>query len=142
MLELHLLLQCIAAHLQHTLHWVCRETQYLGIFSVNFHSGSVARSWKPWRPCWEDANSTKSSAKSNRLILQLPAVTPLYSAVTVYRSHADQACTTHGPMRKLFLRPARPFSSVENVAKARPRISNCRSRISSILQGNLHIEMK
>ena len=43
---------------------------------------------------------------------------------------------------KAFLWPARAFSIVENVAKARPRISNCRSRISSILQRNLYIEKK
>jgi len=29
-----------------------------------------------WILCWEDASSTKSSAKSKRLILQLPTVTP------------------------------------------------------------------
>jgi len=29
-----------------------------------------------WRTCSEDASSTKSSAKSKRLILQLPTVTP------------------------------------------------------------------
>jgi len=33
--RLHLL-QCIAARLQHTLPWVCREAQYLGIFSADF----------------------------------------------------------------------------------------------------------
>jgi len=54
---------------------------------------------------------------------------------------AGQACTTYGP-RKLFLRHARAFSIVENVAKARPRIINGRSRISSILQRNIYIEMK
>ena len=43
---------------------------------------------------------------------------------------------------KAFLRPARAFSIVEIVGKARPRISNCRSRISSILQRNFYIEMK
>ena len=61
--------------------------------------------------------------------------------------HLEQAYTTYGPQaacgpRKLFLRPARTFSIIENVAKARPRISNCRSRISSIPQRNLYIEMK
>jgi len=40
------------------------------------------------------------------------------------------------------LRTARAFSIAENVAKARPRISNCRYRISSILQQNLYIKMK
>ena len=94
-----------------------------------------------WWLCWEDANSTKSSAKSSCLMLQLPAVKLLYSAVTVYPSHVHQACTTHG-LRKLFLRPARAFWTVESVAKARPRISNCCSTISSILQRNLHIEIK
>ena len=59
----------------------------------------------------------------------------------------EQACTTYstratcGP-RKLILPPARAFSIAENVAKARPPISNCRSRISSILQRNLYIQMK
>ena len=45
---------------------------------------------------------------------------------------------------KLFLRPARAFSIAENVAKTWPRITNCHSRISSILvlQRNIHIEMK
>jgi len=58
----------------------------------------------------------------------------------------NQVCTTYstraacGP-RKPFLRPARAFSVVENVAKARLWISNCRSRISSILQRNLRIKM-
>ena len=61
--------------------------------------------------------------------------------------HPEQAYTTYGPRaacgpRKLFLRPARAFSIIENVAKARPRISNCRSRISSIPQRNLFIEME
>jgi len=37
---------CIAAHLQHILPWVSREISYPGIFSANFHSGSVARSKK------------------------------------------------------------------------------------------------
>ena len=41
------LLQCIAAHLPHTLPWVCREMLYLGISSADFYSGSVARSRKP-----------------------------------------------------------------------------------------------
>ena len=53
----------------------------------------------------------------------------------------NQACTTCGP-RKLFFRPTRAFSIAENVTKARPRISNCRSRFSSILQRNLYMEMK
>ena len=61
--------------------------------------------------------------------------------------HLEQAYTTYGPRatcgpRKLFLQPARTFSIIENVAKARPRISNCRSRISSIPQQNLYIEME
>jgi len=33
------------------------------------------RSSAGWRLCWDDASSTKSSAKSKRLILQLPTVT-------------------------------------------------------------------
>jgi len=45
-LELLHLLQCIAAHLQHTLHWVCRDIAPR-CFSAVFHSGSVARSRKP-----------------------------------------------------------------------------------------------
>ena len=65
--------------------------------------------------------------------------TLMYSAVTVYPIHADQACTTRG-LQKLFLRPARAFSTVKNVA--RPRISNWCSRISSILHENLHIEIE
>ena len=40
------------------------------------------------------------------------------------------------------IRSARAFSIVENSAKARSRISNCCSRISCILQRNLHIETK
>ena len=48
----------------------------------------------------------------------------------------QQTCTTYGP------RTARAFSIVENVAKTRPQISDCRSRISSTLRRNLHIEMK
>jgi len=57
-----------------------------------------------------------------------------------YNWHAQH--TARGSPQNLSLRPARAFSIVENVAKARPRISNCRSRISSILQQNLYIEMK
>ena len=45
----------------------------------------------------------------------------------------QQVCTTYGP---------RKLSTVVNAAKARPPISNCCSIISSILQPNLHIEMK
>ena len=45
---------------------------------ANFHSGLAARCGIPnkwyWRPRSEDASSTKSSPKSKRLILQLPAV--------------------------------------------------------------------
>jgi len=59
----------------------------------------------------------------------------------VYFHLLDQACTTHGP-RKLFLRPAKALSIVENAAKARPLTSNCRSKISSILPRNLYREMK
>ena len=40
------------------------------------------------------------------------------------------------------IRPARAFSVVRHVPKARPRISNCRSRISSMPQRNLYIEIK
>jgi len=40
------------------------------------------------------------------------------------------------------MRPARTFSMIRNVAKARRRISNCRSIISSILQRNFYSEMK
>jgi len=46
-LEVLHLLQCIVAHLPHTLLWVCRETYYLGLFSTDFHSGSVERNRKP-----------------------------------------------------------------------------------------------
>jgi len=53
----------------------------------------------------------------------------------------EQACTTYG-LGKRFLRLARAFSIVENAAKAPPRISNCRSSLSSTLQRNLYIEMK
>jgi len=51
----------------------------------------------------------------------------------------------HSPNCKLFSRtlwPAGASSIVENVAKSRLWISNCHSRISSIVQRNLHIEMK
>ena len=53
----------------------------------------------------------------------------------------NQACTTYFP-RKLFLRAAWAFSIVEIAANTLSRISKCRCRISSILQRNLHIEMK
>jgi len=46
-LELLHLLQWIAIHLQCTLPWITGETQYLGLFGVNFHSGAIARSRKP-----------------------------------------------------------------------------------------------
>jgi len=39
-----------------------------------------------------------------------------------------------------FLQPARAFTTAENIAKAWTRISNCRSKISSILQWNLHMK--
>jgi len=55
--------------------------------------------------------------------------------------HNNGPGTACGPLKPI-LRPASAFSILENVAKARPRISNCRSRISSILQRNLYIEMK
>ena len=38
-----------------------------------------------------------------------------------------QTCTTYGPP-KFFLQPTRAFSILENVAKARPRLNNCRSQ--------------
>jgi len=44
--ELLHLLQCIAAYLQCTLPWVSGKTQYLGLFSADFHSDSAARSRK------------------------------------------------------------------------------------------------
>jgi len=53
------------------------------------------RSSSCWRPCWEDASSTKSSEKSCRLILQLPTVTPsstrlwLSTAVVRYGSRGE-----------------------------------------------------
>ena len=53
----------------------------------------------------------------------------------------DRPAVQHNGPRKLFLRPARSFSIAENVANSRPRITNCRFRISSPLQRNLHIEM-
>jgi len=40
------------------------------------------------------------------------------------------------------MQPARAFSIVENAAKAQPRINNCSSIISSILQRNLYIKIK
>jgi len=38
----------------------------------------AAKNWSSacWRPCWEDASSTKSSEKRKRLILQFQTVTP------------------------------------------------------------------
>jgi len=42
----------------------------------------------------------------------------IYSAVSL---HVYQGCTTYGP-QKLFLRPARAFAIVENVAKTRPQL--------------------
>jgi len=48
------------------------------------------------------------------------------------------ACTTYSP----FLAARESFFNCRSFAKARPRVSNCLSRISSILQRNLHIEMK
>jgi len=45
-LELLQLLRCIAAHLQRTLPWVSGETQYLCLFTADFHSSLVALSRK------------------------------------------------------------------------------------------------
>ena len=74
------LMRWIAAHLQHTLPWISADTQYVGICSADFQSHLVACSRKPTkcmlRPCSKDASSTKSSAKSKQLILQLPIMTP------------------------------------------------------------------
>jgi len=58
-----------------------------------------------------------------------------------HRPSRPWSTTACGP-RKLFLRPARAFSIVENVAKARPRINHFRSRISSILQRNFCMKVK
>jgi len=81
--------------------------------------------------------------KNNRFMIVTEILN--YEKWTWRLSH--QACITHGRRaacgpRNLFLWPARAFSIVENAAKARPQISNCRSTISSILQQNLYIEMK
>jgi len=90
-------------------------------------------------------DSVLRNARSVVTVVQTSVVTVgQTSVVTVGQTSvvtAGQACTTYGP-RKLFLRHARAFSIVENVAKARPRIINGRSRISSILQRNIYIEMK
>jgi len=61
--------------------------------------------------------------------------------------YVDQACTTYGPwaacgQRKIFLKPARAFLLVESVAKARPRVSNCHSKVFSMGQQNLYIDNK
>ena len=72
--------------------WVSGETWYLGLLVVIFIPARplAADKWSSaWcRPCGEDTNSTESSEKSQRLILQLPTVTPS-SAVTVYPIRAD-----------------------------------------------------
>ena len=62
-------------------------------------------------------------------------------AVAHYLVIIDQVCTTYSPL-KLFLWPARAFSIVENAEKVRPLISNFHSKIPSILQRKLYIEMK
>ena len=80
--------QCIVAYLQHRLSWVSGEAHYLGLCRANFHSGLVARSRRRlsacWRPCSEDASSTKPPAKSKRLIVQLPTVTPLLTRLWLF----------------------------------------------------------
>jgi len=55
----------------------------------------AAEKWSTtcWRSCWDDASSTKLSAKSQRLILQLPTVTPSLT-VTIYPIHVDQLFST------------------------------------------------
>jgi len=50
---------------------------FLALIFILARSHAVEnRSSACWRLCWDDASSTKSSAKSKRLILQLPTVTP------------------------------------------------------------------
>jgi len=46
------------------------------IFNLVRLHAAENRSSACWRLYWEDASSTKSSAKSKRLILQAPTVTP------------------------------------------------------------------
>jgi len=46
------------------------------IFIPALWNTAEKRSSACWRLCWEDPHSAKSSAKSKRLFLQLPAVTP------------------------------------------------------------------
>ena len=80
-LELLHLLQCIATHVQRIHHLGFLEGNDTSVFwvlifvSVWLHA---AENWSSacWRPCREDESSTKSFAKSKRLILQLQTVTP------------------------------------------------------------------
>jgi len=75
------LLQCIAAYAaMHCLGFL--ERHNMSVFYCRFSSGLVARSRKPikylqyWRPRSKDVSSAKPSAKTIRLILPLPTVTP------------------------------------------------------------------
>ena len=78
-LELLHLLQCIAAHSVHCLEFLERHNISVFLVLTFIPTRSHAadnRSNSCWRPCWEDASNTKSSAKSEWLILELTNVTP------------------------------------------------------------------
>jgi len=85
---LHLLLQCIPLTCSIRCLWFVERhnTSIVLVLIFILAWSHAAESWSSacWRPCWEDASSTKSSAKTKRLILD--------SAVTVYPIHVDQGC--------------------------------------------------
>jgi len=70
----------------------------------------------------------------------LSSTSQLVSSYEVTSAYGDSLPLASGLHN---IRPARAsYSIVENAAKARSRISNCRSRNSSMLPRNLYIEMK
>jgi len=74
LLDLLYLLQCNAAHLQHTLLRAFGETYYVGPIRGCFQTGAVARRWNEsnvcWRHWWVDASSAQIFVKRIQWILK------------------------------------------------------------------------
>ena len=88
-LELFHLLQCIAAHLQHTLTWVSGEIHYLGYFSADIYFGLVARSSKPIK-CTLKTLQHQTFRQKQTIDPGAPKSDTLVdSAVTVYPIYID-----------------------------------------------------
>ena len=90
---------------------------------------------------------TEAIVNENRevalLIVQVVHVFSIIDGNSPYCATAVRSKTGLENMRPAGrMRHARAFSIVKKFEKAVPRISNCRSRISSILQRDLYVEIK